>query len=109
MGLLMPVFVRWVPQVGVLADLCLSDDPPAQVSEYRDLWHQHATQDARIVQPEIGKVHRLANGRAPFYCAAMAEVGPPMHRPAPRLAVGVLLEVGLLLFAMDPDLKARQP
>ena len=29
-----------VPQVGVLADLCLPAPRAAQVSEYRDLWQQ---------------------------------------------------------------------
>jgi hypothetical protein len=29
-----------VPQIGVLADLCFSDVPQTQVSEYRDLWHR---------------------------------------------------------------------
>src|SRR4051812_26445088 len=35
--------VRLVPQVGVLADLCLSVGKVAQVSAYSDLWHPAAT------------------------------------------------------------------
>src|SRR5947209_10178965 len=31
----------WVPQVGVIADLCVAGGGKAQVSEYRDLWHHY--------------------------------------------------------------------
>jgi len=34
-----------VPQVGVLADLCLFRESQAQVSEYRDLWHPRPRED----------------------------------------------------------------